>query len=368
MHRLPVAVARVLFVLVIGALATVLGTVLALGGTKSGRGLLAEVLTARSAALVRGSISIGRIEGNFFTWLTLDSLVVRDTTGFPLASVERVELRFQLANLIGKRVVFDRITLTRPRIYLEKHRNGRLNFEEVMRIGEGPPGQRGPATLVDFHDVTIRDGILTVLTPWSPPGHLRGQAAADSALAAQRLVAARRIEDGGTGEGLQQLRTIEGLNARFSRARISTPDRDPILLQVDSLAFVVNDPLLDVRDLAGEIRQAQDTLWFDLRRVSLPGTRGTAKGLVSWPADTLLFDFAFNAGRVALADLRFVSPDFPDFTGRGRMTRRFDGHQHHRIPDSRARRGGRESPDPGAPRRDHPSLPRPRVPRASRST
>ena len=225
MHRLPIVLARFIFVTVIGAVATAAGTIVALGLTGSGRSLLAEVVTARSAALVRGSISIGRIEGNFFTWLTLDSVVVRDTTGFPLLSAARVEVRFQLANLIGKRVVFDRIVLTRPHIYLEKHRNGRLNLEEVMRIGEGPPGPQGPGTLIDFHDVTIRDGILTVLTPWSVPGHLRGQRSADSALAAQRLVPARRIEDGGTGEGPQQHRTLEGLNARFSRARISTPDR-----------------------------------------------------------------------------------------------------------------------------------------------
>jgi autotransporter translocation and assembly factor TamB len=320
MSRLPVAIARFLFVMVIGAVATVLGTLLALGFTSPGRSLLAEVVTARSAALVRGSLSVGRIEGNFYNWLRLDSVVVRDTTGFPLASLGRVELRFLLANLLAGRIVFDKVTLIRPRIHLVHHRNGRLNFEEVLRIGEGPPGQPGPGKLVDFNDVTIEDGILTVLTPWSPPGHLRGQQAADSALAAARLVAARRIEEGGPGEGLQQYRTVEGLNAHFTRARISTPDREPILLQVDSLSFLVSDPLLDVRHLSGEIRQQNDTLWFDLRRAELPGTRGTARGLVSWPTDTLLFDFNFNAGRVALADLRFVSPDFPDYTGRGRMT------------------------------------------------
>jgi len=318
--HLPLAIARLIFVVIIGAVATVLGTLLALGGTRSGRALLAQVVTARSAALVRGSIGIGRIEGDFHSWLALEDVVVRDTTGFPMASIRRVELRFHLSDLLAKRIVFQRVALIRPRIYLEKHRNGRLNLEEILRIGEGPPGPRGPGTLVDFHDVSIREGILTVLTPWSAPGHLRGQASADSALAAQRLVPARRIEDGGPGEGLQQLRTIEGLSARFPRARISTPEHDPILLVVDSLAFVINDPMIDVRDLAGEIRQANDTLWFDFRRAELPGTRGTARGLVSWPADTLLFDFSFNAGRVALADLRFISPDFPDYTGRGRMT------------------------------------------------
>jgi hypothetical protein len=336
MHRLPVAIARFIFVMVIGAVATVLGTLLALGFTPSGRSLLAEVVTARSAALLRGSLSVKRIEGNFFNRLTLDSVVVRDTTGFPLASLGRVEVHFLLANLLAGRIVFDKVTLVRPRIYLEKHRSGRLNFEEVLRIGEGPPGKpQGPGKLVDFHDVTIQDGILTVLTPWSPAGHLRGQASADSALNAARLVPGRRIEDGGTGEGLQQYRTIEGLNAKFSRARVSTPEREPILLQVDSLSLVVSDPLIDVRDLSGEIRQQNDTLWFDLRRAELPGTRGTARGLVSWPADTLLFDFNFNAGRVALADLRFVSPDFPEYTGRGRLTAVSVGTNvtEYRIPD-----------------------------------
>jgi hypothetical protein len=336
MHRLPVAIARFIFVMVIGAVATVLGTLLALGFTPPGRSLLAEVVTARSAALLRGSLSVQRIEGNFFNRLMLDSVVVRDTTGAPLASLARVEVRFLLANLLAGRIVFDQVTLVRPRIYLEKHRNGRLNFEEVLRIGEGPPGQpQGPGKLVDFHDVTILDGILTVLTPWSPAGHLRGQASADSALEAARLVPGRRIEDGGAVEGLQQYRTIEGLNAKFSRARVSTPEREPILLQVDSLSLVVSDPLIDVRDLSGEIRQQNDTLWFDLRRAELPGTRGTARGLVSWPADTLLFDFSFNAGRVALADLRFVSPDFPGYTGRGRLTAVSVGTNvtEYRIPD-----------------------------------
>ncbi|HET9512579.1 MAG TPA: hypothetical protein VFO95_01525, partial [Gemmatimonadales bacterium] len=105
MHRLPLAVARFLFVIAIGAIATVLGVLLALGGTDAGKHLLARVFTDQSARLVRGSISIHRIEGNFFTWLNLDSVVVRDTTGFPLASLGRVEARFRLPELLAGRIV-----------------------------------------------------------------------------------------------------------------------------------------------------------------------------------------------------------------------------------------------------------------------
>ncbi|HEX9895175.1 MAG TPA: hypothetical protein VGA78_14685, partial [Gemmatimonadales bacterium] len=318
MHRLPLAVARFLFIVAIGAVATALGTVLALGGTGAGRTLLARVFTAQSARLVRGSISIARIEGNFFNRLNLDSVVVRDTTGFPLASLGRVETRFRLTDLLAGRIVFDRLSLIRPRLYLVKHREGRFNLEEVLRLGEGT-GAGGPGPLVELRNLAIQDGIVTVRTPWSPPGHLLTDGQRDSALRDQRTKAGKRIEDGGAGEGLQQVRTIEGLNAAIELLRLASPDQQPILANIDSLAMVLNDPLLEVRALAGEIRQARDTLWFELHRVALPNTLGNARGLVSWPQDTVLFDFSFNATRMALADLRFVSADFPDLSGRGRL-------------------------------------------------
>lgn len=322
MHRLPMVVARFLFVVAIGAVATALGTLLALGATPAGKALLARVFTDQSARLVRGSISIRRIEGNFLTRLDLDSVVVRDSTGFPLASLGRVEARFQLADLLAGRIVFSQLVLRRPRLYLVKHRNGRLNLEEVLKLGDGTGEGGGPGPLVELRNLVVEDGIVTVRTPWSPPGHLRTEAARDSALHAQRTTAGKRIEPGPPEEGLQQIRTIEGLWARFERLRLATPDQQPILAQIDSLTMILNDPLLEVRALAGGVRQARDTLWFEFNRAELPNTGGTAGGLVSWPQDTLLFDFKFDAERVALADLRFVSPDFPDLTGRGRLTAR----------------------------------------------
>jgi hypothetical protein len=324
MHRLPLAVARFLFVIAIGAIATVLGVLLALGGTEAGKHLLARIFTDQSARLVRGSISIHRIEGNFFTWLNLDSVVVRDTTGFPLASLGRVEARFRLPELLAGRIVFERVLLVRPRFYLVHRRGGRLNLEEVLRLGEGPD-EGGPGSLVELRNVTIRDGIVSLRTPWSPPGHLTTDAQRDSALHAQRTTAGKRIEPTMEGEGLQQVRTIENFYADLPLMRLSTPDRQPMLIRIDSLRMDLNDPLLEVRNLAGELRQARDTLWFELAHAAFPNTEGTARGLVSWPRDTLLFDFRFDAERMALADLRFVSPDFPDLVGSGNLRARSQG-------------------------------------------
>jgi translocation and assembly module TamB len=319
--RLSLAAARWLFLGVTAAVATLLGTVGALTQTGAGRAILARVLTDQSGRLVRGRIMIGALKGNFATGVTLDQVEVRDTLGFPLAGVARLEIRYRLSTLLARRIILERVHAVRPRIHLVQHRGGRLNFEEVLRLGEGPPderggGKRGP--LIEFRNVTVEEGIVTIRTPWNPPGELRTATERDSALRAQRLVPGRRIEDGGP-EGLQQIRTLEGVYARLPRVRIATPDGQPLLVEIDSLTVRLSDPLVDVAALRGVVTQARDTLWFDLPVARLPGTHGSADGLVAWPQDTLLFDFSFAANRVALADLRFVSPGFPDWTGRGEL-------------------------------------------------
>ena len=66
LRRLPIALARIIFVFVIGALATALGTVAALTQTTPGRVVVARLLGDRAGLMLRGSLSVARIEGNFF--------------------------------------------------------------------------------------------------------------------------------------------------------------------------------------------------------------------------------------------------------------------------------------------------------------
>ena len=70
--------------------------------------------------------------------------------------------------------------LERPTIQLIKHRNGRMNYEEVLRIGKGSKGGKSP--LVEFHNVHMTDGTLRIALPWNPPKTARTESSVDSAL------------------------------------------------------------------------------------------------------------------------------------------------------------------------------------------
>lgn len=308
--------AHFVFVLLCGALATILGTLVALTRTSAGNRLLAQAFSQESRRLVRGSIAVANVSGSFFEGLRLDSLVVRDTTGALLLSAPRVGLVYRLGEFLAGRVVLDHLDLTEPVIHLVKRRNGRMNYQEVLRLGEGPGG--GAAQLFELHDLRIRDGTVEIRTPWDPPSELVTGSSKDSALAAERQKPGRRIEAG--EDGMMRVRRVERLDALFPLLRISTPDRLPVRAVIEELSAWITDPGVSIREARGEVITAGDSLRFDIPRLALPASVLSGEGRLTWPADTVLFDFRVSAKEVALADLRWVSPEFPDFTGHGDMT------------------------------------------------
>ena len=324
---MPRAIARFLFILVCGALATALGVIGALFFTTPGQHLLVRLVSDQSARFIRGSLQIGSASGSWLRGFTLENVVIRDTAGVLLLSAPAVQVRYDLANLLGGRVVLSGLRLTRPELQILKHRPGpagrddRTNLEEIFRLNEPPREGAGPPgrpPLIEVRTLVVEDGSLVIRLPWNPDGRLRTPSQVDSALAAQRRVPGRRIEPG--PEGLELIRTVAGLNTVIPLLRLSSPDRQPITAVIGALAATISDPVLDIRGAEAVIQVKDDSLVFRAGRIELPGTRASGEGRVDWPRDTLLYRVRFEAPVLALEDIRFVSPEFPAFTGRAAVS------------------------------------------------
>jgi hypothetical protein len=159
-------IARFIFVILLGTLAMVLGVVTSMTLTPPGRDLLARSVSRFLDRVVNGRVHVGASAGSFLYDLVLTDLVVRDTSGALLADLPRAKVGFRLPNLIAGEFVLGSVQLDRPVIQLIKHRNGRMNYEDVLRIGKGTPGGKSP--LVDFYNVRIDDGTLRIALPWNP--------------------------------------------------------------------------------------------------------------------------------------------------------------------------------------------------------
>ena len=306
-------IGRFFFVFLLGTVAMVLGVATSMTLTPPGRNLLARTVSQALDRIVIGQVKVGAISGSFLYDLAIEDLVVRDTAGGLLADLPRVRVTYRLPNLLAGQVLLSGVTLDHPTIQLIKLRNGRMNFEEVLGLKKGKGG--GPGPLIDFHDVKVTGGTLRIALPWNPDRSLRTVAQRDSALAVERAKPGRVIEEG--GDGLRRVILLSDLDARFSQLRIATPDRKPFTVDIDALATRVSDPAVTVRDAVGRVRLHGDSAIFSLSSGSLPDTRFSGGGAVTWPHDTTLYDFQVTSPHVNLDDLHWVSPDFPAMIGSG---------------------------------------------------
>ena len=303
--------AHVVFVTGVGAAALVVGGLAALTVAPPGRRLLARTVTELSDRIFRGHLSIEAVSGTFLRDLSLRGVVLTDSGGAVVAEFPQLDVRYHLVSLLAGRFDFSSVRAESPIINLVRRRNGRMNYEEVLHLGEGPGGGRPP--LIEFHDLRILGGTLTLRLPWNPPAGA-GPRQRDSALAAERALPGRVIVLG--TEGLEQVRRFDSLTLGFNRLTVSTPARDPLSMIIDTLGVRVSDPGVRLEQAHGQARLHGDSLVFEITRGALPGSRFQGAGAVTWPKGPLLFDFDMRFSELDLVDLRWVSPDFPELRGR----------------------------------------------------
>jgi hypothetical protein len=302
--------AHVIFVTGLGTVALVAGLLAALTVAPPGRRLLARTVTTLSDRVFRGHLAITEVSGNFLTALSLRGVTLSDSSGEMVAAIPRLEVRYRLPNLLAGRFVFSAVAADAPVFHLVRHRNGRMNYEEVLHLGEGTGTGRPP--LIELRNVLIRGGTLTLRLPWNPPSWVRA-GARDSALAADRAAPGRVVVEG--PEGLEQVRRFDSLALGLSRLTISTPDHDPLSMLIDTLGVRVSDPGVRVEQVRGRARIHGDSLVFEVSRGALPHSEFKGAGAVTFPSGPLLLDFGFQFSALDLEDLRWISPDFPALHG-----------------------------------------------------
>src|SRR3989454_3122753 len=281
---------------VVGLLAGVLGAPSALIGTGAGRNLVARAAEGALRQVFTGTIEIGDVGGTLLTGLTLSDVRLFDPDTTLVAWLPRADLSYNPLEFAAGRVVLFELDLRQPVFNIVQHPSGRLNAEELLRLGGPDTAQapRGPAPLILFRNVRIEDGSVML--------RLRAGPAPDTT---HEIDAAAR-------DGPLRVRRFEHLAARLAALRLSSPRDKGIRMDITGLAVRSSDPAVELRDVAGRITVVGDSLDADLERVRLPGSALQARGRVRWPHGTLLFDLAARADSATLSDFRFIDSRFPD--------------------------------------------------------
>ncbi len=287
---------------VVGLLACFLGALSSLVGTGAGRTLLARVSEGALHQVFTGTIEIANVRGSLLTGVTLDQVRLLDADSTLVAWLPRVDVSYNPFDFAAGRVVLFEFDLHEPVINIVQHPNGRLNIEELLRLGGPDRGPHGPAQLILFRNVRVRDGSVTLRL------QARRPEPGDTSL---------EIASGGPN-GRLRIRRFEHFDARLALLQVSAPHERGIRIDVSRLAVESSDPPVRLVDVAGRLRVAGDSLELRLARVRLPASAlRDARGLLSWPHDTLLFDLRLHADSAALRDFRFIDRRFAGRPGAG---------------------------------------------------
>src|SRR2546427_89712 len=238
----------------VGLLAGFLGTLSSLVGTGAGRTLLARVSEGALRQVFTGTAEIGDVHGSLLTGLTLSEVRLFDADTTLVAWLPQVNLSYNPFDFAAGRVVLFEFDLRRPVINIVQHPNGRLNIEELLRLGGPGKGPHGPATLILFRNVRITDGTVTLrLQAKRPePGDSSLEIASDDP------------------NGRLRVRRFEHLDARLSALQVSSPRERGIRIDISRLAMESSDPAVRVEDAAGRLRVIGDSMDVQLARVRLP--------------------------------------------------------------------------------------------------
>src|SRR5882762_5003370 len=255
----------------VGLLAGFLGALSSLVGTGAGRTLLARVSEGALRQAFTGMIEIGDVRGSLLTGLTLSEVRLFDADTTLVAWLPQANLSYNPFDFAAGRVVFFEFDLRRPVINIVQHPNGRLNIEELLRLGGPDKGPHGPATLILFRNVRITDGTVTLRLQAKRP------APGDSSLEIAN-------DD---PNGRLRIRRFDHLDARLA-------------------------------DVAGRLRVIGDSMDVQLARVRLPRSAlRDARGTVRWPHGTLLYDLRVRADSATLEDFKFIDRRFAGVPGAG---------------------------------------------------
>lgn len=290
--------------------ALVIAGVLAVTETGRGRAQIRDLVVAALRGHVHGRVYIGNITEGFFTGVTIDSLAIRDAEDSLFLATGPVSIRYDLRDLLDRRILLRGVHVEHPVVYIRQHEDGRWNFREIFSSGSQPPSR--PSVLRPFivvDSATVHDATFLLTLPWEPAPYLHG-VQRDSAI---RFELTRRDHEiRRTREGFARTWRWTGGDATLVHGRISHPDSVGSLFQVANVRVHEADPPFVFSNAGGTVRQLGDSIWVAIPHFDLPHTSGSGRGKIVWGSELpVRYDIHVHGDSVALADVDWVYPTLP---------------------------------------------------------
>jgi hypothetical protein len=273
-----------------------------------------QVLTftlERIGGRFNGDLDAERLEGNVITGALIHGIVLTDTTGTPLATVDSAFIQYRAATFVGGDVVINRLVVYGANLNIFRMPGDTLwNFEFILQDPTPSPTESMSATLVE--ELEIRGAQVTLRAPLRPDPRL-SPARQEEVLAEIRADPRYMLED--VPGGTLQTTIIDVAQAGVRELFIGPDERGGTYLEVDSAMADVrlwSDPPLEVRNVQASLHLREGIVNYRAPLVQLANSRGESVGRIDISGERPLYDVVITTPEFAFSDLRWLYPWLPE--------------------------------------------------------
>ena len=126
---------------------------------------IARIAENQASGFLNGNLTIGKIDGNFFTHLLLENVLLtldNDT----LAFVEELNLKYNLLSLFNNTINVHSVTIEKPYLYLEQLKDSTWNLQQLVEQGEETLDTTESANLnINISKLILNQGYIRIHSP-----------------------------------------------------------------------------------------------------------------------------------------------------------------------------------------------------------
>jgi len=124
-----------------------------------------DLAVRQSHSILEGELSIGRLDGNFFSGVVLDDVVVRQGTTTPIR-IRKLGVHYSISQVArGNAIVIDRLEVSGLTMTIGRLPSGAFNITSLFK--KRPPSGK-PRRTIDIREIQLDDADLTFNDSWGP--------------------------------------------------------------------------------------------------------------------------------------------------------------------------------------------------------
>lgn len=127
---------------------------------------LARFAENQAEKVLNGELTIGKIDGNFFTGLILENVLLTSEND-TLAFIDKFTVNYNLWSLVEGNVNISSAEIENPYFYLEQYEDSTWNVQKIVKVdpGEKDTTAKPGKFEINLSDVSIVDGTIKTNTP-----------------------------------------------------------------------------------------------------------------------------------------------------------------------------------------------------------